>query len=53
VREIAKRYNCSLVDFADYDGDTDFLIVPRNHLTPKGWMFYNHALDSFFHGCGS
>jgi D-alanine transfer protein len=53
IRAIAQRYSCSLADFADHDGDDDFLIVPRNHLTPKGWMFYDRALDSFFHGRGS
>ena len=50
VREIAQRHDCLLADFADHDGDADFLMVPRNHLTPKGWMFYNRALDNFFHG---
>jgi len=50
IRGIAQRYNCTLADFSDHDGDADFLIVPRNHLTAKGWMFYNRALDNFFHG---
>jgi D-alanine transfer protein len=50
VRVVAQRYNCALADFSDHDGDADFLIVPRNHLTAKGWMFYNRVLDNFFHG---
>ncbi len=50
VRAVAQRYNCALADFTDHDGDADFLIVPRNHLTAKGWMYYNRALDEFFHG---
>jgi D-alanine transfer protein len=50
VRSLAQRYNCPVADFADHDGDDDFLLVPRNHPSAKGWMFYNRALDNFFHG---
>jgi hypothetical protein len=27
-----------------------FFDRPANHLTRKGWMFYNRVLDDFFHG---
>jgi D-alanine transfer protein len=50
VRFLARRYNCPVADFADHDGDADFLLVPRNHPSAKGWMFYDRALDDFFHG---
>jgi D-alanine transfer protein len=50
VRSLAQRYDCPVADFAAHDGDADFLMVPRNHPSAKGWMFYNRALDNFFHG---
>ena len=33
----------------DHDADPTFLIARREHPTPKGWMYYNRALDNFFH----
>jgi D-alanine transfer protein len=58
MRALAQRYNVALVEFEDHDEDAAFLEhrnprfkdVPSSHLTPKGWMLYNRALDDFFHG---
>jgi len=49
MRELARRYDFPLVEFEDHDADPTFLIARREHPTPKGWMYYNRALDNFFH----
>jgi D-alanine transfer protein len=49
MRELARRYHFPLVEFEDHDADPTFLIAHREHPTPKGWMYYNKALDNFFH----
>jgi D-alanine transfer protein len=49
MRELARRYHFPLVEFEDHDADPTFLIARREHPTPKGWMYYNKALDNFFH----
>jgi len=49
LRASAQQYNFPLVEFEEHDDDPAFLDRQRNHLTAKGWMFYNRALDDFFH----
>jgi D-alanine transfer protein len=49
MRELARRYHFPLVEFEDHDADPTFLITRREHPSPKGWMYYNRALDNFFH----
>ena len=49
MRELTRRYHFPLVEFEDHDPDPTFLIARREHPTPKGWMYYNRALDNFFH----
>jgi len=49
MRGLARRYHFPLVEFEDHDADPTFLIARREHPTPKGWMYYNRALDNFFH----
>src|SRR5438552_6472643 len=39
-----------LVEFEDHDNDSAFLDSQEDHLTGKGWMFYDRVLDDFFHG---
>ena len=50
MRTLVRRYNFPLVEFEDHDDDPDFVQAPHSHLTRRGWMFYNHVLDDFFHG---
>jgi D-alanine transfer protein len=50
MRTLAQRYHFALVDFENHDEDPAFLDRQQNHLTGKGWMFYNRVLDDFFHG---
>ena len=45
-----QRYHFLLVEFEGHDEDPAFLIRYESHLTAKGWMYYNRALDDFFHG---
>ena len=50
VRALAQRYNVPAVEFEEHDDDPAFLTGHHYHLTARGWMFYNRALDDFFHG---
>ena len=58
LRALARQYNVTLADFAEHEEDAAFLYhrgpqpegAPSAHLAAKGWMFYNRALDDFFHG---
>ena len=49
MSELAQRYHFPLLQFEDHDADPDFLNARREHPTPKGWMYYDRALDEFFH----
>ena len=50
MRALARRYNFMLIEFEDHDEDPAFLDAKHTHLTQEGWLFYNRALDDFFHG---
>ena len=49
LSELAGRYHFPLIEFEDHDADPGFLIAHREHPTPRGWQYYNRALDDFFH----
>jgi D-alanine transfer protein len=57
IEALARRYRFELVTFQEHDRDTRFLarrlpdtrVVPSPHLSAKGWMYYNRALDDFYH----
>jgi D-alanine transfer protein len=49
LRALARQYDFPLVDFAEHDTDPAFLDPQGYHLSAKGWIFYNRALDAFFH----
>jgi poly-D-alanine transfer protein DltD len=38
-----------LLDFAEHDTDKYFLIDPWSHLSRKGWIYFDRALDAFYH----
>ena len=44
------QYHFPVVEFQDHDEDPGFLIRQQPHLTAKGWVYYDRALDDFFHG---
>jgi D-alanine transfer protein len=50
LRALVQRYHFAVVEFEDHDEDPGFLIRHQSHLTAKGWVYYNRALDNFFHG---
>ena len=46
---LAAQYDVPLLDFRDHQDDPGFLVDFLDHLSPEGWLFYNKALDDFFH----
>ncbi|MGE5214063.1 MAG: D-alanyl-lipoteichoic acid biosynthesis protein DltD [Nitrospirota bacterium] len=50
LRTLVQSYHFPLVEFKGHDEDPAFLYLQKSHLTAKGWIFYNRALDDFFHG---
>jgi len=50
LRALARHYNFKLIEFEEHDEDPAFLLRHTDHLTARGWLFYNRALDDFFHG---
>jgi D-alanine transfer protein len=50
LRSLVERYHFLLVEFERHDEDPAFLIRHESHLTAKGWIYYNRALEDFFHG---
>lgn len=49
LEALAARYNFPLVDFRDHDEDRKFLADTHDHLSAAGWLYYDTALDDFFH----
>ncbi len=49
LRLVAGRYGGVVETFEDHQQDTNFLGDGNDHLGPRGWMFYNQALDRFYH----
>jgi D-alanine transfer protein len=50
LRALVRRYHFRLVEFKGHDEDPSFLYRHQSHLTAKGWIYYDRALDDFFHG---
>lgn len=50
LRSLAQRYHFPLIEFTGHDEDPSFLYLHKSHLTAKGWIYYDRALDDFFHG---
>jgi D-alanine transfer protein len=50
LRALVQRYHFRLVEFEGHDEDPAFLFRHQSHLTAKGWIYYDRALDDFFHG---
>jgi D-alanine transfer protein len=43
------RYRFPLAAFADHEGDGKFFADHHDHLSAKGWMYLDKALDDFYH----
>jgi D-alanine transfer protein len=50
LRALVQRYHFALVEFEGHDEDPAFLYRHQSHLTAKGWIYYDRAIDDFFHG---
>jgi len=50
LRELAQRRSVPLVDFESEDESATFLSGVGSHLSPEGWLYYDDALDRFYHG---
>lgn len=50
VRARAWAHRLPLIDFAEHDEDEGFVVGHHDHLSDKGWLYYDKALDDFFHG---
>jgi poly-D-alanine transfer protein DltD len=49
LRTLVQSYHFPLIEFKEHDEDSAFLYLHKSHLTAKGWMYYDHALDDFYH----
>jgi len=50
LTKLADRYDFPHLDFREHQSDPGFLLDFQDHLSSQGWLFYNKALDDFFHG---
>ncbi|MGB8167946.1 MAG: D-alanyl-lipoteichoic acid biosynthesis protein DltD [Chthoniobacteraceae bacterium] len=49
LRALTERYHVPLQDFQEHEADPRFLADHHDHLSIEGWMYYNRALDDFYH----
>ena len=49
LNRLAKTYNFPLLAFREHEGDPGFLSDFFDHLSAKGWIYYDRALDDFYH----
>jgi D-alanine transfer protein len=50
LRKLVQSYHFPLIEFKGHDEDPVFLYRHKSHLTAKGWIYYDNALDDFYHG---
>jgi D-alanine transfer protein len=50
LRALGAQYGVPVVDFENHDTDSYFVTDPNSHLSRLGWVYYDQALDAFFHG---
>ncbi len=49
-QRVAEEEKVPWLDFRAYDEDRYFLTDRGSHLSPRGWVFADRALDMFWHG---
>jgi D-alanine transfer protein len=49
VRELAARYGARTAILDDHEYDPYFLRDLGSHPSPKGWIYYDQAIDAFYH----
>ncbi len=50
LRSLTDEFQFPLLLFRDHENDPNFLVDFQDHLSGEGWLYYNKALDDFFHG---
>jgi D-alanine transfer protein len=43
------RWTVPIVDFRSYENDLKFFLDTHDHLSPKGWICFDQAMDNFYH----
>jgi D-alanine transfer protein len=46
---LARRYKIPLLAFREHEKDPGFLADFFDHLSPQGWLYFDKALDDFYH----
>ncbi|MEA3210686.1 MAG: D-alanine transfer protein [Chthoniobacter sp.] len=49
LEAVGQREHVAVVDFRDHELDAKFFADTHDHLSPKGWIYFDEALDEFFH----
>ncbi|EDY17686.1 D-alanine transfer protein-like protein [Chthoniobacter flavus Ellin428] len=49
LHEIASRHDVALIDFAEHVEDPVFFADHNDHLSARGWLYVDRALDFYFH----
>jgi len=52
LHALAARYDVALVDFAEHEDDLAFFADHNDHLSARGWLYMDHALDLYYHASG-
>jgi D-alanine transfer protein len=50
LHALARRYDVALIDFAEHEDDSAFFADHHDHLSARGWLYVNRALDFYYHG---
>ena len=50
LRKLSAKYDIPLADFPGSEASPGFTVDFLDHLSGEGWLYYNKALDDFFHG---
>lgn len=49
IQRLAQTYQMPLLTFEGHDLDEDFFAGHHDHLTDKGWLYFDKAIDDFYH----
>ncbi len=49
LESLAASFDVALADFRDHDNDPEFLVDTHDHLSAKGWLYFDAAMDAFYH----
>lgn len=49
LEALAAREHVAVLDFREHELDARFFADTHDHLSPKGWIYFDQALDAFYH----